>query len=137
MHIREIELAVLGTDDAKVSTPGEVIAGADFYSYDDKYATDSKSTVQIPARLDASIVHQLQAYALEAYQLTRGQGMARVDFFVTDEGQIYLNEINAIPGFTNISMYPKLWQHDGMTYSELLDRLIIDSLAQRATCGAV
>jgi D-alanine-D-alanine ligase len=119
MHIREIELAVLGTDNAKVSTPGEVIAGDDFYS------------------LDASIVHQLQDYALRAYRLTRGQGMARVDFFVTGEGQIYLNEINAIPGFTNISMYPKLWQYEGVTYLELLDYLIEDALAQDTVIKAV
>ena len=137
MHIREIELAVLGTDNAKVSTPGEVIVGADFYSYDDKYAANSKSTVQIPARLDASVVSRLQDYALRAYRLTRGQGIARVDFFVTHNGEIYLNEINAIPGFTNISMYPKLWLHDDISYSDLLDRLIIDSLAQSATCGAL
>jgi D-alanine-D-alanine ligase len=137
MNIREIELAVLGTDNAKVSTPGEVIAGADFYSYDDKYAADSKSTTQIPARLSNSLMRQLQVYALKAYRLTRGQGMARVDFFVTDEGQIYLNEINAIPGFTNISMYPKLWQHEGVTYLELLDYLIEDALAQDTVIKAV
>ena len=128
MNIREIELAVLGTDIPQVSTPGEVIAGADFYSYEDKYAADSLSTIQIPAKLSNDTIRQLQDYAVEAYRLTRGQGMARVDFFVTNEEQIYLNEINAIPGFTNISMYPKLWQHDGVEYSELLDRLILDVL---------
>jgi D-alanine-D-alanine ligase len=130
MHIREIELAVLGTDTPRVSTPGEIIAGAEFYSYDDKYAADSKSTAQIPAQLDVLIIRQLQQYALQAYRLTRGQGMARIDFFVTESGEIYLNEINAIPGFTNISMYPKLWQYEGMSYSSLLDYLIDDALAQ-------
>jgi D-alanine-D-alanine ligase len=129
MNIREIELAVLGTYKPQVSTPGEIIAGAEFYSYDDKYAADSKSTAQIPAQLDDLMIHQLQKYALEAYRLTRGQGMARVDFFVANDGQIYLNEINAIPGFTNISMYPKLWQYDGMNCSDLLDTLLLDALA--------
>lgn len=126
---REIELAVIGTTDPKVSTPGEIIPGADFYSYDDKYAADSQAVARIPAVLDDEMVARLQAYALAAYRLTRGQGMARIDFFVTPDNDIYLNEINAIPGFTNISMYPKLWQHDGVGYSELIDVLIADALA--------
>ena len=129
VNAREIELAVLGTIDPQVSTPGEIIPGAEFYSYDDKYAPESQATSQIPAKLDKGIVKQLQSYALQAYRLTRGRGMARIDFFVTNDGQMYLNEINAIPGFTNISMYPKMWMHDGLSYSELLDRLIADALS--------
>ena len=125
---REIELAVLGTERPQVSTPGEVIPGADFYNYDDKYAASSQATTQIPAALDPATVKLLQHYARQAYRLTRGQGMARIDFFVTPDGNIYLNEINAIPGFTNISMYPKMLMHDSVTYSALLDRLIADAV---------
>lgn len=137
VQAREIELAVLGTAHPQVSTPGEIIPGAEFYSYDDKYASDSRATSQIPALLDDATVRQLQAYALHAYQLTRGQGMARIDFFVTDDDQIYLNEINAIPGFTNISMYPKMWQHDGLEYAALIDRLVEDALAQSPLFSAL
>lgn len=125
---REIEVAVLGTKQPQASTPGEIIPGADFYSYDDKYASDSRATAQIPALLDGTLAKQIQAYALQAYRLTRGRGMARVDFFVAPDNTVYLNEINAIPGFTNISMYPKLWEYDGVRCSELIDRLIADAL---------
>lgn len=125
---REIELAVLGTENPRAATPGEVIPGAEFYSYEDKYAADSQSAYQIPAQLNAATVERLQAYALEAYRLTRGEGMARIDFFLTVDGQIYLNEINTIPGFTHISMYPKMWQHEGMGCSELIDALIADAI---------
>ncbi len=128
IQAREIEVAVLGTKNVRVSVPGEVIPGAEFYSYEDKYAADSQSAVQIPAKLRKETVGQLQEYARTAYQLTRGQGMARVDFFVTNDNQIYLNEINAIPGFTNSSMYPKLWRHDGLSYSDLLSTLISDAI---------
>jgi D-alanine-D-alanine ligase len=125
---REIEVAVLGTERPQASTPGEIVPGADFYSYDDKYAADSRATARIPAALDGTLAKQIQAYALQAYRLTRGQGMARVDFFVTSDNTVYLNEINAIPGFTNISMYPKLWEYDGVGCSELIDRLISDAI---------
>ena len=126
---REIEVAVLGTERPVASTPGEIIPGADFYSYDDKYATNSQATAQIPALLDGTLAKQIQAYALQAYRLTRGQGMARVDFFVAPDNTVYLNEINAIPGFTNISMYPKLWEYDGVACSDLIDKLISDAVA--------
>jgi D-alanine-D-alanine ligase len=128
VRAREVELAVRGTTELHVATPGEIVPGAEFYSYDDKYAAGSQAACQIPAQLDEPTVERLQSYALQAYRLTRGQGMARVDFFVTPEGQIYLNEINTIPGFTNISMYPKMWQHDGLNCSELLDALIADAI---------
>lgn len=121
---REIELAVLGNENPEVTTPGEIIPGEEFYSYDDKYSDESTSEAKIPAELSPETIKQLQDYAKKAYIVTRGQGMARVDFFVDDSENIFLNEINSIPGFTNISMYPKLWQHDGKTYAGLIDELI-------------
>ena len=130
--VREIELAVLGTRDPQVSTPGEIVPGAEFYSYDDKYAAGSQATSRIPAAVDEVFVGQLKSYALTAYRLTRGQGMARVDFFLTKEGEIYLNEINAIPGFTDISMYPQMLMSDGMSYGEILNTLIAD--AEQESC---
>lgn len=121
---REIELAVLGNHKARVTGPGEILPGDDFYGFDDKYSPESSAEVQIPADLDATLSEQLRQYALKAYRLCGGRGMARVDFFVTDAGDIYLNEINSIPGFTNISMYPKLWRHEGVSYPELVSQLI-------------
>ena len=121
---REIELAVLGNEKPEVTIPGEIIPGEEFYSYDDKYSEESASEARIPAELSPETIKQLQMYAKKAYIATRGQGMARVDFFVDENENIFLNEINSIPGFTNISMYPKLWQHDGKTYAGLIDELI-------------
>lgn len=123
--VREIELAVLGNDDPIVTEPGEILPGEAFYSYDDKYAEGSHSSVRIPAELDTQTIDALKEYALNAYEAVGGHGMARVDFFIDKTtGRMYLNEINSIPGFTNISMYPKLWQHAGVSYPELIDRLI-------------
>lgn len=121
---REIEVAVLGNTHPRATTPGEIVAGEDFYTYEDKYSAGSTSEVKIPADIPESVQGQLKDYALRAYVVTEGRGMARVDFFLTDDGGIYLNEINSIPGFTNISMYPKLWRHEGITYPELVSQLI-------------
>jgi len=133
---REIEVAVLGTPPGhQVSTPGEVIPGAEFYSYDDKYDTNSKSSVAIPADLDQVLSRRIQSMAGQIYEILGCSGLARIDFFLTDDGGLYLNEINTLPGFTNISMYPKLWHHEGIGYSELIERLIDDAL-QRATIEA-
>lgn len=122
---REIELSVLGNANPKVSGAGEIVPGAEFYSYDDKYAADSKSEVRIPADLPTKTIEKLQKYALTGFKATAGAGMARVDFFVDkNTGEIYLNELNSIPGFTNISMYPKLWHEAGLSYGELIDKLI-------------
>ncbi len=120
---REIELAVLGNHRPKVTIPGEIVPGEEFYSYDDKYDAASTSSVQIPAELSAVTIDQLQDYARRAYEVVADTGMARVDFFVT-KNKIFLNEINSIPGFTNISMYPKLWHHEGLKYPQLIDKLI-------------
>lgn len=124
MKVREIETAVLGNHHPEVTEPGEILPGDEFYSYDDKYAAASTAQVKIPAELDSETSEAIRHYAIKAYLATRGWGMARIDFFIDEEGQVYLNEINSIPGFTNISMYPKLWRHSGLSYPELLDRLI-------------
>lgn len=121
---REIEVGVLGTDKAEASVAGEIKPGADFYDYEDKYNPASRAEVIIPAEISDQQQSELKELALKAYAATAGRGMARIDFFLGDHGRIYLNEINAIPGFTNISMYPKLWRHQGLSYPVLLDRLI-------------
>lgn len=130
---REIEVAVLGTPPAhEVTVPGEIIPGEDFYSYDDKYATDSHSRAMIPAEVDESLTREIQKQARTVYESLGCSGLARIDFFLTDDGTLYLNEVNTLPGFTNISMYPKLWRHQGVTYSRLIERLIDDALGQKS-----
>lgn len=122
---RELEVAVLGNTMPKAAGPGEIHTGEEFYSYDDKYAETTTSSVAIPADVDEATAQKVRELALRAYVATDGRGMARVDFFLDRQsGQLYLNEINSLPGFTNISMYPKLWQHEGLKYSQLVDRLI-------------
>lgn len=126
LDVREIELAVLGSGETlRVSGAGEILPGEEFYTYEDKYASDTKSSVAIPADISSEQLTQLQEYARRAYQAVEGRGMARVDFFIDREnGEIYLNEINSIPGFTNNSMYPKLWQEAGLSYEHLVSTLI-------------
>lgn len=121
---REIECSVLGNENPVVSFPGEIVMHADFYSYEAKYLDSAASTVQSPADLSPELISQFQSMALKAYQALRCTGMARVDFFLDQNNQIYINEINTIPGFTNISMYPKNWEASGLPYAQLLDRLI-------------
>lgn len=121
---REIELAVLGNHEPRVSVPGEIIPADDFYSYEDKYL-DGKSTNRIPADLPDNVAAELQQLALDVYRHLRVEGMARVDFFYEDNGRgALLNEVNTIPGFTPISMYPKLWEASGLSYSDLIDELV-------------
>ena len=128
---RELEVAVLGNPPShEASCVGEVILGGDFYSYDQKYATTSTSHVVIPADdLDAETVQRIKDVALQVYRVLGCQGLARVDFFLTAGGTLYVNEINSLPGFTNISMYPKLWRQDDMSYTQLVERLIDLALA--------
>jgi D-alanine-D-alanine ligase len=122
--VREIEVSVLGNDDPRASVPGEVLPSREFYSYESKYV-DGTSGLQIPADLPERVSTQLREYAVRAYKAIDCSGMARVDFFVEKEtNRIYLNELNTIPGFTQISMYPKLWEASGLPYPELIDRLI-------------
>ncbi len=120
---REIEVSVLGNDEPIVSLPGEIIPSNEFYDYNAKYV-DGKTTSHIPARLPKPLIKKLQLYALKAFSVLDCAGMARVDFLVQRSGKIFLNEINTIPGFTSISMYPKLWEASGLSYPDLLDRLI-------------
>lgn len=121
---REIEVSVLGNDDPAASIPGEIISSNEFYDYDAKYV-DGKSTAVIPARLGAALTATIMDLAVRSYQAIDAAGMARVDFLVTKRGsKVYLNEINTIPGFTSISMYPKLWEASGLPYGRLCDRLV-------------
>jgi D-alanine-D-alanine ligase len=121
---REIEVAVLGNLDPIASVPGEIIPGAEFYDYADKYLEDRSHTL-IPAPLSAERTAEVQALAVEAFKAMRCEGMARVDFFFEEEGRGFLlNEVNTIPGFTPISMYPKMWIASGLSYSGLIDELV-------------
>lgn len=121
---REIECSVLGDRDVTASVPGEIIPNNDFYDYKAKYV-DDRSELIIPANLDSHLTRQIQDMAIESFKVIEGSGMARVDFFVdTEKKYIFINEINTIPGFTSISMYPKLWAASGLPYKQLIDRLI-------------
>jgi D-alanine-D-alanine ligase len=121
---REIECAVLGNEFPEASVPGEIIPNADFYSYQAKYIDDNGATLSIPAQLPEYLVKQVQDMALQTFRVLDCQGMARVDIFLTPDEKLYVNEINTIPGFTKISMYPKLWEYSGISYTELVDKLI-------------
>lgn len=126
IHGTEVEVAVLGNDKPLVSGVGQIInAAGTFYSYENKYDHDSTTTLQIPAELPAEIVEKIRANALKVYQATECSGLARVDSTLRESDQkIVLTEVNALPGFTNISMYPKLFEEAGIPYSELITRLI-------------
>jgi len=122
--VREVEVSVLGNEDPQASVCGEVLPSREFYSYESKYL-DGTSGLVIPSQLPDQITDKIREYAISAYKAIDCAGMARADFFVEDDTiKIYLNELNTLPGFTSISMYPKLWQASGMTYPELVDRLI-------------
>ena len=121
---KEVECAVLGNDEVKASTVGEIISAEDFYTYDAKYNNSESKTV-IPALIPEKIIEEIRRCAIKAFKAVDGSGLARVDFFVEkDTNKVFLNEINTMPGFTEISMYPKLWEASGISYSELLDELI-------------
>lgn len=121
---REVECAVLGNDNPIASYVGEIISAGEFYSYESKYK-DKKSETKIPVDIPIEIMEKIRLLAVKAYQACDCRGLSRVDFFIEkDTNRIILNEINTMPGFTEISMYPKLMEHLGYTYSELLDRLI-------------
>ena len=131
-NVREIEVSVLGNDDPVASVPGEVLPSREFYSYESKYV-DGTSGLIIPSQLPNEVTEKIREYAVRAYKAIDCAGMARADFFVeSDTNKIYLNELNTLPGFTSISMYPKLWQASGLTYPQLVDRLIELSLARKA-----
>jgi D-alanine-D-alanine ligase len=122
--VREIEVSVLGNEDPQTSVCGEIMPSREFYSYESKYL-DGTSGVNIPAQLPLEVSEKIREYAVSAYKAIDCAGMARADFFFDNEkSRIYLNELNTLPGFTSISMYPKLWQASGLTYPQLVDRLI-------------
>jgi D-alanine-D-alanine ligase len=125
-------VAVLGNDQPRASVPGEIVPSHDFYDYDDKYIVDGAQLL-VPAPLGAGEADEVRALALSAFRTLRCSGMARVDFFYEPAGRGFLvNEINTIPGFTPISMYPKLWQASGVGYAELIDELIRLALERHA-----
>lgn len=123
-NAREIEVSVLGNDRPVASLPGEIIPAADFYDYNAKYVDDSSELI-IPAPLTKELTAQARDHAVRAFQAVDGTGLARVDFLLDDAtGVLYLNELNTMPGFTRISMYPKLWEASGVSYAELVSRLV-------------
>ncbi len=134
---RELECSVLGNQDPIASLPCEILPSREFYDYEDKYLLN-KAETKLPADLPADRTAELQRLAVECYRAVECEGMARVDFFLEAEtNRLYINEINTIPGFTSISMYPKMWEYSGIGFAELLDRLIALALerhrAKKAT----
>ena len=121
---REIECAVLGNENPAASIPGEIIVKSEFYSYETKYLNGDAASLEIPAKLPEDIIKKIQEYAIKTFKVLCCEGMARADFFLRNDTEIFVNEINTIPGFTKISMYPKLWEASGIPYTELIDRLI-------------
>lgn len=120
---REIECSVLGNTNPTASIPGEIVPHHDFYSYEAKYLDENGASLIIPAEVPEDIKHKIQDLAVKTFKTLNCEGMARVDFFLRDS-ELYVNEINTIPGFTKISMYPKLWEASGISYSELINKLI-------------
>jgi D-alanine-D-alanine ligase len=121
---RELECSVLGNDDPVASVAGEVLPSHEFYDYEAKYLDEHGAVLEIPARLESAKAEEVQVLAVRAFRVLCCNGMARVDLFLHPNGQLLVNEINTIPGFTRISMYPKLWEASGIPYRELVDRLI-------------
>ena len=123
-NVREIECAVLGCEDVIASGVGEILPAEEFYSFDAKYKNED-SKVDIPANIPENMKKKIKEMAVKAFKTISGKGLSRVDFFIDKEtNEIYINEINTLPGFTKISMYPKLWEYEGVKYTELLDKLI-------------
>ncbi len=121
---REIECSVLGNEHPIASVPGEVIPHHEFYSYDAKYIDENGAGLEVPAKLPKNLIKKVQEYAVKTFLALNCEGLGRVDMFLKKDGSIFINEINTIPGFTKISMYPKLWAASGMPQPKLLDNLI-------------
>ena len=121
---REIEVGILGNTTVKTTDPGEVVKDVAFYDYQAKYI-DNKITKDIPARVPVEVMTQMRAYAAKAFRALGGCGLARCDFFLREDGAIYLNELNTMPGFTQWSMYPLLWENMGLSYSDLIKELVV------------
>src|SRR5699024_10503399 len=128
----EVEVAVLGNEDIASCVVGALIKDTHFYDYESKYI-DGEVSLQIPAELTEELSKQIRDYAMTAFQAIDGSGLARVDFFVTEDDTIYINEINTFPGFTPISMYPKLWEKTGLTYGDLIEKLIQLAIHRHST----
>lgn len=138
VNAREIEVSVLGNEEPRASVPGEIIPSREFYSYEAKYIDDNSNLI-IPAPIPPELAQWVQQLAVQAYRSVDCAGMARVDFLLEknesqrgEPGEVYLNEINTIPGFTKISMYPKLWEESGLPYPALVDRLVELALERKA-----
>jgi D-alanine-D-alanine ligase len=132
VNAREIEVSVLGNHDPRASVPGEIVPHREFYDYQAKYLEEGTALL-IPAKLKPAQVKKIQHLAVSAFRTLELSGMARVDFFLEKKGgRLYLNEVNTIPGFTSISMYPKMWEASGIPFRELIDRLIALALEVHA-----
>ncbi|API88638.1 D-alanine--D-alanine ligase A [Marinilactibacillus sp. 15R] len=123
VQAREIEVAVLGNEDINTSVPGELVKKQQFYDYESKYISN-EVVPQIPAKLSEEITKTLREYAARAFMAIDGNGLTRVDFFLTADEEIYINEVNTFPGFTNYSMYPRLWEKTGLAYGDLIEEMI-------------
>ncbi|WP_163527197.1 D-alanine--D-alanine ligase [Halobacillus ihumii] len=121
---REIECGVLGNEDPEASLPGEILTNGDFYSYETKYIDESGAILKIPADVSKEQEDMIRENSVKAFETLECQGLARVDYFLLENGELVINEVNTLPGFTKISMYPKLWEISGIKYPELIERLI-------------
>lgn len=121
---REIECSVLGNEQPEASLPGEILPQTEYYSYESKYIDAEGAKLKAPASLSADMTKKVQAVSIQAFKALQCEGLARVDFFLTKDDQLYVNELNTLPGFTEISMYPKLWEVSGLAYTDLITRLI-------------
>lgn len=121
---KEIECSVLGNNNPIASVPGEVISNHEFYSYESKYIDEKGAILEIPAKISSRVAKEIQELAIKTFKTLSCEGLGRIDFFLKDNNEVIVNEINTIPGFTKISMYPKLWEASGISYTELIDRLI-------------
>jgi D-alanine-D-alanine ligase len=127
---REVECSVLGNEKPVASLPGEIVAANQFYSYKAKYLSKTESRTEIPAHLPKAVIKNIREIAIAAYRALCCEGLGRVDFFVKKNGRVLVNEINTIPGFTSISMYPKMWEASGLSLPKLLDKLIDFAIAR-------
>lgn len=127
---KEIECAVMGNETPQASCVGEIVATKDFYSYDAKYISSTGANLAIPADLPSDIAEEVRSYAIRGYRAVCCEGMARVDFLLSNTGKLVLNELNTLPGFTAISMYPKLWEQSGIAKTDLITRLIELAIAR-------
>ncbi|WP_071848860.1 D-alanine--D-alanine ligase family protein [Alkalibacterium sp. 20] len=123
VQVREIEVAILGNEDVHTSVPGELVKQKDFYAYEDKYL-NQKVVREVPADLSPELTKKVRKMAVEAFEAINGSGISRADFFLTEDGEVYINEVNTFPGFTSHSMYPRVWAKTGLPYDDLIEEVI-------------